>query len=149
MWKTLGGKEEHSSQGLLWASYQELTFTFEGFLWHVLAGGVVSVQGLFRLLGHTNVCLPAKAAMLWSSLPKSQWQATYQGGFRFSWGFLRGLKVKVKSFSHVWLFATPWTVAYQAPPPIGVSRPEYWSGVPFPSPEDLPHPGIESRSPAL
>ena len=45
--------------------------------------------------------------------------------------------------------ATPWTVAHQAPPSMGFSRQEYWSGVPFPSPEDLPDPGIESRSPAL
>ena len=44
-------------------------------------------------------------------------------------------KVKVKSLSHVWLFATPWTAAYQAPPSMGVSRQEYWSGVPLPSPE--------------
>ena len=43
-------------------------------------------------------------------------------------------KVKVKSFSWVWLFATPWTAAYQAPPSMGVSRQEYWSGSPFPSP---------------
>ena len=43
-------------------------------------------------------------------------------------------KVKVKSFSCVWLFATPWTAAYQAPPPMGFSRQEYWSGVPLPSP---------------
>ena len=38
---------------------------------------------------------------------------------------------------------TPWTVAYQAPPSMGFSRQEYWSGLPFPSPEDLPDPGIE------
>ena len=43
-------------------------------------------------------------------------------------------KVKVKSLSHVRLFATPWTVAYQAPPSMGFSRQEYWSGVPLPSP---------------
>ena len=43
-------------------------------------------------------------------------------------------KVKVKSFSHVRLLATPWTTAYQAPPPMGFSRQEYWSGLPFPSP---------------
>ena len=43
-------------------------------------------------------------------------------------------KVKVKSFSHVQLFATPWTAAYQAPPSMGFSRQEYWSGVPLPSP---------------
>ena len=42
--------------------------------------------------------------------------------------------VKAKSFSHVWLLATPWTAAYQAPPSMGFSRQEYWSGVPLPSP---------------
>ena len=46
-------------------------------------------------------------------------------------------KVKVKSLIHVQLFATPWTVAYQAPPPMGFSKQEYWSGLPFPSPGDL------------
>ena len=44
---------------------------------------------------------------------------------------------------------TPWTVAYQASPSMGFSRQECWSGLPFPSPEDLPDPGIEPRSPAL
>jgi len=43
-------------------------------------------------------------------------------------------KVKVKSLSHVRLLATPWTAAYQAPPSVGFSRQEYWSGVPLPSP---------------
>ena len=43
-------------------------------------------------------------------------------------------KVKVKSLSRVWLLATPWTAANQAPPSMGFSRQEYWSGVPFPSP---------------
>ena len=43
-------------------------------------------------------------------------------------------KVKVKSLSRVWLLATPWTAAYQAPPSMGFSRQEYWSGVPLPSP---------------
>ena len=45
--------------------------------------------------------------------------------------------------------ATPWTVAHQAPPSVGFARQEYWSGLPFPSPGDLPDPGIEPRSPAL
>ena len=56
---------------------------------------------------------------------------------------------EVKLLSHVWLFVTPWTVAYQAPPSVGFSRQEYWSGLPFPSPGDLPNPGIKSRSPTL
>ena len=55
----------------------------------------------------------------------------------------------VESHSRVRLFATPWTVAHQAPRSMGLSRHEYWSGLPFPSPGDLPNPGIESGSPAL
>ena len=43
-------------------------------------------------------------------------------------------KMKVKSLSRVWLLATPWTAAYQAPPSMGFSRQQYWSGVPLPSP---------------
>ena len=55
----------------------------------------------------------------------------------------------MKSLSHVRLFVTPWTVAYRAPPSMGFSRQEYWSELPFPSPRDLPGPGIEPRSPAF
>ena len=55
----------------------------------------------------------------------------------------------MKSLSRVRLFATPWTVAYQASPSMGFSRQEYWSGLPFPSPRDLPDPGIKPGSPAL
>ena len=54
----------------------------------------------------------------------------------------------MKLLSRVWLFVTPWTVAHQAPPSMEFSRQEYWSGLPFPSPGDLPDPGIEPRSPA-
>ena len=50
--------------------------------------------------------------------------------FSSSWKW----KVKVKSLGRVWLFVTPWTVAYQAPPSMGFSRQGYWNGVPFPSP---------------
>ena len=57
--------------------------------------------------------------------------------------------VKVKSLSRVRLFATPWTVAYQASLSMGFSRQEYWSGLPFPSPGDVPNPGIEPGSSAL
>ena len=52
------------------------------------------------------------------------------------------VKVKVKSLSPVWLFVFPSTVVYQAPLPMGFSRQEYWSGLPFPSPGDLPDPGV-------
>ena len=70
---------------------------------------------------------------------------------RFTWVILRSrtaesdAKVKVKSLSRVRLFATPWTVAYQALPSMGFSRQEYWSRLPLPSPEYLLDPG----SPAL
>ena len=50
--------------------------------------------------------------------------------------------------SHVQLFVTPWTVALQAPLSMEFSRQKYWSGLPFPSPEDLPNPGIKPMSPA-
>ena len=59
------------------------------------------------------------------------------------------VKVKVKSLSGIRLFATPWTVAYQAPPSIEFSRQEYWTGLPLPSPGDLPDPGMKPGSPAL
>ena len=59
------------------------------------------------------------------------------------------MKVKVKSLSHVWLFATPWTVVYQAPLSMVFSRQGYWSGLPFSSPGDLPDPGIKPGSPTL
>ena len=51
--------------------------------------------------------------------------------------------------SYVQLSATPWTVAHQASLRMGFPRQEYWSGLPFPSPEDLPSPGIKPVSPAL
>ena len=53
-----------------------------------------------------------------------------------------------QSLSRVRLFATPWTIALQAPLPMGFSRQEYWSGLPFSSPGDLPNPGIEPVFPA-
>ena len=55
----------------------------------------------------------------------------------------------MKSLSRVRLFVTPWTVACQAFPSMGFPRQEYWNGLPFPSPGDLPDPGIEPGSPAL
>ena len=51
--------------------------------------------------------------------------------------------------SHVWLIATPWTIACQASLSMEISRQEFWNGLPFPFPGDLPKPGTEPRSPAL
>ena len=64
-------------------------------------------------------------------------------------GTLAILSSQHSSQSCVRLFATPWTVAHQAPLSVEFSRQEYWSGLPFPSTGDLPDPGIEPRSPAL
>ena len=55
----------------------------------------------------------------------------------------------LRGFSRVQLFATPWTVACQAPLSMGFSRQEYWSRLPFPPPGYLPYPGIKPGSPAL
>ena len=61
---------------------------------------------------------------------------------------IKKVKVKVKGLSRVRLFVAPCPVAYKAPPSMGFSRQECWSGLPFPSPRDLPNPGIEPGSPA-
>ena len=58
-------------------------------------------------------------------------------------------KKEEKLLSRVRLFATPWAIAYQAPPSMGFSRQEHWSGLTFPSPGDLPDPGIKPRSSTL
>ena len=59
------------------------------------------------------------------------------------------MKGEVKSLSRVRFFVIPWTVVYQAPQSMVFSSQEYWSGLPFPSPGDLPNPGIEPGSPTL
>ena len=63
--------------------------------------------------------------------------------------FLLSIGKLVKSLSCVWLFVTPLTIAHQAPLSMEFSRQEYWRGLPFPSPGDLPDPGIKPRSSAL
>ena len=59
------------------------------------------------------------------------------------------LSVRKSEVPQSWIFVTPLTVAYQAPQSMEFSRQEYWSGLPFPSPGDLPSPGIEPRCPTL
>ena len=63
--------------------------------------------------------------------------------------YFKAIKSKSSKLSHVQLFVTPWTVARQAPLSMGFSRQEYWNGLPFPSPGDLPDLGIKPGSPAL
>ena len=59
------------------------------------------------------------------------------------------LEVKVKSLSRVRLLVTPWTAAHQVPLFMEIPRQKYWSGLPFPSPGNVPNPGIKPRSPEL
>ena len=83
---------------------------------------------------------PSKSTKLWGPVTHVAVEKTSH----FSW-----VSEWVKSLSRVRLFATPWTVAHQAPLSMGFSRQEYWSGLPFISPGDLPDPRIKPRSPAL
>ena len=62
--------------------------------------------------------------------------------------FIYSLRMSMCTLSRVWLFVTPGVIAHQAPLSTGFPRQEYWSGLPFPLPEDLPNPGIEPASPA-
>ena len=63
--------------------------------------------------------------------------------------FFLGVQKYISHFSRAQLFAMPWTVAHQAPLSMRFSRQEYWSGLPFPSPGDLPNPGIKPGFSAL
>ena len=67
----------------------------------------------------------------------------------FKWFSCSTQECQCQSFSPVWPYATTWTAARQAPLPMGFPRQEFWSGLPFPSPGDLPDPGIELGPPAL
>ena len=105
----------------------------------------ITVQGVWPDLNTIRKCPcfrgHCRSGCLVLNLPR----ATGVGAMRKS----GAENLHVKSLSRVRLFATPWTVAHQAPPSMGFSRQEYWSGLPFPSPGDFPNPGIEPRSPAL
>ena len=101
--------------------------------------GVRDAQGLSKRYGDIMAC-----EARW--LSEGHCQETWSRRSRLRPGHSLS---EVKSFSCVQLFETPWTVAYQAPQSLGFSRQESWSGLPFPSPGDLPDPGIEPGSPAL
>ena len=94
---------------------------------HAAAAAAKSLQSC------PTLCDPIDGSPPGSSVPgilqarTLEWVAIF---FSNAWKW----KVKGKSLSHVWLLATPWTVAYQAPPSMGFPRQEYWSGVPLPSP---------------
>ena len=90
---------------------------------------------LLLLLSRPTLCHPVDGSPPGSPIPgilqarTLEWVAI---SFCNAWKW----KVKVKSLRRVWLLAIPWTAAYQAPPSVGFSRQEYWSGVPLPSPQE-------------
>ena len=117
----------------------------ETFLWALLHCWICSKKWIFFSSSHLfQVLLFLRHLCSNFGLGKNK---KFRGLLAFYTSVL--MKVKVKSLSHVWLFLAPWTVAYQAPPSMGFSRQEYWTGLPFPSPGDLPDPGVESGSPGI
>ena len=102
-------------------------------VWHAVVQGVTESGTTYCLNNNNNSSSGVKP-------PRSA----------YSNNFKKERKSKrVKSLSRVRLLVTPWTVAHQAPLFVGFSRHKYWSGLPFPSPEDLPNLGIKPRSPTL
>ena len=86
----------------------------------------------------------------------SRWESSLVSKLRMAWTFTGASKksvdsgtccMRTKSFSHVWLFVTPWTVAHQPPLSTGFSRQEDWGGFSLPPPGGLPDPGAEPTSP--
>ena len=99
--------------------------------------------------GHSGVWIPGGGAMLDSvchSLLSHLWirEVTVKLGLLIFWHHHHS-----EVAQSCRLFATLWIVAHHAPPSMGFSRQEYWSGLPSPSPRDLPDPGVEPRSPIL
>ena len=123
-------------------SYQELEEARKASSWsfqseHSPAAAAKSLQSC------PTLCDPIDGSPLGSSVPgilqarTVEWVAI---SFSNAWKW----KVKVKSLSRAWLLVTPWTAAYQAPPSMGFSRQEYWSGVPLPSPTALLTPWFQT-----
>ena len=112
------------------------------------APSLLSVSVAKSLLSCPTLCDPIDGSPPGSTIPGTL-QARTLEWVAISFSREGKWKVKVKSLSCVRLLVTPWTTAYQAPPSMGFSRQEYWSGLPFPSPGDLLHPEMDPRSPAL
>ena len=112
--------------------------------WDCFSNVLPSTSGPFLLLPHLpGTFLHQNSVWLWEG--ETSHDTPYTGWlYQMMWK-----EKKAKWLSHVWLFATPWTIAYHASPSMGFSRQEYWSGLPFPSPGDLPNPGIKPGSLAL
>ena len=98
---------------------------------------IVSLKNFFGSWTRRNVCrVFTNTWPVWQILGSAHWHFG-------CWC------VHAQSLSHVWLFVIPWTTGHPAPLFMEVLRQEYWSGLPFPSPGDLPSPEIEPKSPTL
>ena len=107
-----------------------------------------SLHGIFQARVLEWIAISFSKGSSWTR--DRTWVSCIAGWCFTSWATRESPKEQWKwKWSHVLLFATPWAVAYQAPPSMEFSRQEYWSGLLFPSPGDLPDPGIKPRSPAL
>ena len=111
-----------------------------GKIWEINLSSIIQLKvvtaaaAVKSLQSRLTLCDPIDGSPPGSAIPGNLQARTLEWvaiSFSNAWKW----KVKVKSFSHVRLFATPWTAAYQAPLSMGFSRQEYWSGVPLPSPE--------------
>ena len=107
-----------------------------------------SLHGIFQARVLEWIAISFSKGSSWTR--DRTWVSCIAGWCFTSWATRESPKEQWKwKWSRVLLFATPWAVAYQAPPSMEFSRQEYWSGFPFPSPGVLPDSGIEPGSPAL
>ena len=107
-----------------WMVYFFLTIFFDSYMFHIVIKKHAAAAAAKSLQSWPTLCDPIPGILQARTL---EWVAI---SFSNAWKW----KVKVKSLSRVWLFTTPWTVAYQASPSMGFSRQEYWSGLLFSSP---------------
>ena len=120
-----------------------------------LAAALPLLSGSFQPWGSSPSCpwiLSGSELLSHHTWPYLQDEVQVQIPFlpkAFPDSFNSSLCVCAKSLSRVWLCATPWTIAPQAPLSVEFSRQEYWSGLPFPPPGDLPNPGFKPESPTL
>ena len=123
-------------------------WTFVGKVMSLLFNMLSAAAAAKSLQSCLTLCDPTDSSPPGSTIPGILYARTLEWvaiSFSNAWKWI----VKMKSLSRVRFFVIPWTVVYQAPQSMVFSSQEYWSGLPFPSPGDLPNPGIEPGSPTL
>ena len=138
LWRILTNTEALSNR----PCHRTFLLQVTGRLWRILSPGVA-----WPGPNWTTGIWQQKTGSFRKKRPEKEWSVRkllwefWVVTLRDRWKFSKTESTECWSFSHVCLFVTPWTVAYQAPPSIGFSRQEYWSGLPAPSPGDVPSPG--------